>query len=174
MWENRAMRHHLPRIVFGLIFLACLGLDLFAIYYLQEWLGLEPCPMCILQRYAFFAIAALALIGAIWNPRGAALKTVSVLVVVFAIAGGGVAARHSYVQHFPPKVETCGTDLEGIINTLPLGEAFPKIFQGTGSCSAITWKLLGLSIPEWALVWFAIFALAAIWVGFVRERRRAR
>jgi len=168
------MRHHLPRIVFGLIFLACLGLDLFAIYYLQEWLGLEPCPMCILQRYAFFAIAALALVGAIWNPRGAALKTVSVLVVVCAIAGGGVAARHSYVQHFPPKVETCGTDLEGIINTLPLGEAFPKIFQGTGSCSAITWKLLGLSIPEWALVWFAIFALAAIWVGFVRERRLAR
>lgn len=162
---------HLPRIVFALVFVACLGLDLFAIYYLQEWLGLEPCPMCVLQRYAFFAIAGVALIGAIWNPRGAALKTLCVLTLVFAIAGGAVAVRHSYVQHFPPKVETCGTDLEGMINTLPLGEAFPKIFQGTGSCSAVTWKFLGLSIPEWGIVWFAIFAIAAIWLGFVRERR---
>ena len=168
------MQRHLPRIVFAFIFLACLGLDLFAIYYLQEWLGLEPCPMCILQRYAFFAIAAAALIGALWNPRGAALKTLAVIVVVFALAGGAVAVRHSYVQHFPPQVETCGTDLEGIINTLPLGEAFPKIFQGTGSCSAVTWKLLGLSIPEWGIAWFLVFAALATWLGFVRERRRAR
>ena len=168
------MQRHLPRIVFGLIFVACIGLDLFAIYYLQEWLGLEPCPMCILQRYAFFAIAGAALIGALWNPRGAALKTLAVLVLVFAIAGGAVAVRHSYVQHYPPQVETCGTDLEGIINTLPLGEAFPKIFQGTGSCSAVTWKLLGLSIPEWGIVWFLIFAALATWLGFVRERRAVR
>lgn len=165
---------HVPRIAFAAIFLACIGLDLFAIYYLQEWLGLEPCPMCILQRYAFFAIAGLALVAAIWNPRGAALKTLAVLVVVFAIAGAGVAIRHSWLQHFPPKQETCGTDLEGMINTLPLGEVFPKIFQGTGSCSAVTWRLLGLSIPEWALVWYVIFAFTAAWVAFVREPRLRR
>jgi disulfide bond formation protein DsbB len=168
------MQRHLPRIVFGLIFLAAVGLDLFAIYYLQEWLGLEPCPMCILQRYAFFAIAGIALVAAIWNPRGAALRTLGVLLAIFALAGAGVAIRHSYLQHFPPKQETCGTDLEGLLNTLPLGEAFPKIFQGTGSCSAVTWKFLGLSIPEWAIVWFVGFAAVALWLAFVRERRRAQ
>jgi disulfide bond formation protein DsbB len=173
MWENRAMRQ-LPRLVFAAILAVSIGLDLFAIYYLQEWLGLEPCPMCILQRYAFFGVAGVALIGALWNPRGAALKTLAVLLTVFAIAGAGVAARHSYLQHFPPKQETCGTDLEGLLNTLPLGEAFPKIFQGTGSCSAVTWKLLGLSIPEWAFAWFVVFALTALWLAFVRERRLPR
>jgi disulfide bond formation protein DsbB len=171
MWENRAMQRHLPRIVFAAIFATCIGLDLFAIYYLQEWLGLEPCPMCILQRYAYFAIAGVALVGAIWNPRGKALKTLAALVVLFAILGGGVAARHSYIQHYPPKIESCGTDLEGMINTMPLGEVFPKIFQGTGSCSTISWKFLGLSIPEWGLVWFVIYAAVALWLGFLRKRR---
>jgi len=99
MWENRAMRHHLPRVVFGLIFLACLGLDLFAIYYLQEWLGLEPCPMCILQRYAFFAIAALALVG------------------------GGTAIRQSWLQHNPPISQSCGSDLEFLLENFPLAQA---------------------------------------------------
>ena len=30
-----------------------------------------------------------------------------------------------------------------------------KIFAGTGSCSKVDWKFLGVSIPEWAGVWFA-------------------
>jgi len=173
MWENRAMRQ-IPRLVFAAIFVACLALDLFAIYYLQEWLGLEPCPMCILQRVAFFAIAAVALVGAIWNPRGKALKTLAVLVVLFAVIGAGVAIRHSYLQHFPPRTETCGTDLEYLLNTFSLAEAFPKIFAGTGSCSQVSWKFLGLTIPEWALVWYLIFAASALWLAFVRERRLAR
>jgi len=164
----------IPRLVFAAIFVACLSLDAFAIYYLQEWLGLEPCPMCILQRVAFFAIAATALVGAIWNPRGKALKTLALLIVVFAIAGAGVAIRHSYLQHFPPKTETCGTDLEYLLNTFSLAEAFPKIFAGTGSCSQVSWKFLGLTIPEWGLVWYLIFAASALWLAFFRERRLVR
>jgi disulfide bond formation protein DsbB len=173
MWENRAMRQ-LPRLVFAAIFVACLSLNAYAIYYLQEWVGLEPCPMCILQRIAFFAIAAVALVGAIWNPRGAALKTLAILIVLFALAGAGVAMRHSYLQHFPPKTETCGTDLEFLLNTFSLTEAFPKIFAGTGSCSQVSWKFAGLTIPEWALVWYVGLALASVWLAFVRERRLTR
>jgi disulfide bond formation protein DsbB len=90
-------------------------------------------------------------------------------VAVSAIAGGGVAARHSYLQHFPPKVETCGADLDFIVNTFPLSQALPKIFAGSGSCSKVDWTLLGLSIPEWALVWFAIFAGAALWIAFLHK-----
>jgi protein dithiol:quinone oxidoreductase len=169
MWENHAMRPS-PRIVFAAIFAVCAGLIATAIFYMQEQLGLEPCPMCILQRYAFLAIGIVSLAAAIHGPRGVALKVYGALVVIFAIAGGGVAIRHSYLQHFPPLRETCGTDLEFLLNTFSLSEAFPKIFAGTGSCSKVDWKLLGLSIPEWALVWFAIFVALAIWTAFVRRK----
>ena len=29
--------------------------------------------------------------------------------------------------------------------------------------------MLGLSIPEWALVWFAAFAAASVWIAFMRK-----
>jgi disulfide bond formation protein DsbB len=170
MWENRAMSQ-LPRVLFAGIFAVCAGLTAFAILYLQEYVGLEPCPMCILQRYAFFAIAFIALVAAIHNPRGTALKVYAALVILFAIAGGGVAIRHSYLQHFPPLRETCGTDLDFLLNTFSLGEAFPKIFAGTGSCSKVEWKLIGLSIPEWALVWYAVFIIVVAWLAFFRKPR---
>ena len=154
-----------PRIVFAAIAVACAALVAYAIYYMQEELGLDPCPMCILSRYAFIAIGTVALVAAIHGPRGAALKVYASLVTLFAIAGIGVSVRHSYLQHFPPKMETCGTDLEFLLNALPLSQALPKIFAGTGSCSKVDWKFLGLSIPEWAGLWFALFALLALWAA---------
>jgi disulfide bond formation protein DsbB len=157
-----------PRIVFAAIFLACAGLIAFALY-LQEEVGLEPCPMCILQRYAFIALGLVALAGAIHGPKGLALKLYGGLVALFAIAGGGVAIRHIWVQHFPPKVETCGADLDFLVSSFPLSKALPKIFQGTGSCSAVDWTMLGMSIPEWALVAFAGFAAVSVWAAFLRK-----
>jgi len=156
-----------PRIVFAAIFVACSGLIGLALY-LQEQEGLDPCPMCILQRYAFIALGLVALAAAIHGPRRLALKFYGGLVAVLAIAGAGVAIRHSYVQHFPPQTESCGADLDFLVR-LPLSKALPKIFQGTGSCSTVDWTMLGMSIPEWALVWFAAFAAVSIWIAFLRK-----
>jgi disulfide bond formation protein DsbB len=85
-----------------------------------------------------------------------------------------VAIRHSYLQHFPPKTETCGTDLEFLLSTFSLAEAFPKIFAGTGSCSRVDWKFAGLSIPEWALVWYLAFAASSLWLAFAWRGRAER
>jgi len=157
-----------PRIVFAAIFLACASLIGLALY-LQEEVGLEPCPMCILQRYAFVAIGIVALVGAIHGPRGMTANAYAALVALLALGGGGIAIRHSYLQHFPPKFESCGTDLEFLVNTFPISQALPKIFAGTGSCTKVDWTMLGLSIPEWAIVWFALFIVASAWVALRRE-----
>src|SRR5207237_2620459 len=101
--RKSGMRNRI-RLVFVAIFLACAMLIGIALY-MQEQEGLEPCPMCILQRYAFVAIGAVALVAAIHGPQGMPLRAYSALVVLLAIAGGGVSARHSYLQHFPPKIE---------------------------------------------------------------------
>lgn len=163
-----------PRIVFAFIFIAATALILDAVFYMQDYLGLDPCPMCVLSRYTFTAIAIVALVAAIHGPSRMPAKVYSSIITVLAIAGAGVSIRHSYLQHFPPATESCGADLEFLLNSLPLSQALPKIFSGTGSCSTVHWKFLGLSIPEWALVWFVIFAALAIWTGFVRNRDAAR
>jgi len=157
------------RAVFAAILVGCAAMLAGAIFYFQEQLGLDPCPMCILSRYSFIAIGVVALVGLIHGPRGRAPKVYASLIALFAVVGVGISMRHSYLQHFPPATESCGSDLEFLMNTLPLTQALPKIFAGTGSCSQVDWKMLGLSIPEWALVWFAIFGIAAVWAAFCRQ-----
>jgi protein dithiol:quinone oxidoreductase len=159
-----------PRLVFVAIFLACASLIGFSILILQEKMGLEPCPMCILQRYAFVAVGIVALVAAIHGPtRGFALKLYAVAIALFAMVGGGTAIRHSWLQHNPPKTQSCGQELEFYLQNFPLAQALPKIFAGTGDCAEVQWKFLGLSIPEWALVWFVLLIAAVIWVAFVRK-----
>ena len=158
------------RVIFAFIFAASAALLADAILYMQGELGLDPCPMCILQRYAFVLVGVTALIAAIHGPGALGRKVYSGLIALFAIAGAGVAIRHSYLQHFPPKMETCGSDLGFLVGNFPLTQALPKIFAGTGSCSSIDWKFLGLTIPEWTLVWFVVFAAAAVW-AVVASRR---
>ncbi len=160
------------RAAFIAIAAVCAALLAYGIYYLQEELGLEPCPMCILQRYALIAVGVTALVAGIHGPRAWGVRIYGALIVLFSIAGGGVAIRHSYLQHFPPKFESCGSDLDFLLGNFPLTQALPKIFAGTGSCSKVDWKFLGLSIPEWTLVWFVIFAAVAIWAALAQRRRK--
>jgi disulfide bond formation protein DsbB len=157
-----------PRAVFAAVFVACAGLIAYAIY-MQEEQGLDPCPMCILSRYVFIALGVVCLVAAIHGPRGVMLKVYGALGTLLALVGAGVSIRHSYVQRFPPAIESCGSDLDFLVSNLPLSQALPKIFQGTGSCSLVDWKFLGLSIPEWALVWYLMFAALLIWAAFLRR-----
>ena len=159
------------RAAFAAIFLACAALIGIAMY-MQEQLGLEPCPMCILQRYAFMALGLVALVAAIHGPGVAATKAYSGLVLVFAIAGAGTSMRHSYLQRFPSDTQSCGADLEFLVNNFSLAQAFPKIFAGTGECAKVQWRMLGLSIPEWAFVWFVLFAAVAVWLAVRKSGSR--
>lgn len=162
------MKNLSPRVVFAVVFAFCAGFIAYAIW-LQEEQGLDPCPMCILSRYVFIALGIVCLAAAIHGPRGMMLKAYGALATLLALAGAGVSIRHSYVQRFPPAIESCGSDLDFLVSNLPLSQALPKIFQGTGSCSLVDWRFLGLSIPEWALVWYLLFAVAIVWVVFLRR-----
>ena len=152
------------------IFAICAGLIVFAMV-LQHAMDLEPCPMCILQRYAFIGVAMVALIAAIHDPGGPARWIYSVLIVIFAGTGAGIAARHAWLEHNPPQLFDCGADLGYMVEALPLAEVLPMIFRGTGDCTEVLWRFLGLSIAEWALVWFLILVAAEV---FIATRKPAR
>jgi disulfide bond formation protein DsbB len=159
------------RAFFAAIAAFCLTSVLTAIFYFQGYLGLEPCPLCIVSRMTFMAIGTVAFIAAIHGPVGTGLKVYGGLLAALAATGIGVSARHSWIQHNPPKFESCGADLDFILNTMPLAQALPRIFSGTGSCSKVDWAFLGLSIPEWAgFSYLGILALS-IWMAFVRPGR---
>jgi protein dithiol:quinone oxidoreductase len=145
------------------IFAACAGMLAFAIFYLQGQLYLDPCPMCVLQRYALFAIGIVALIAGVHNPDFRGRRVYAGFIGFFALLGGGVAANHTWVQYFPPENAGCAAgDLHYLVNTFSLAQALPKIFAGSGECSEVKWRFLMLSIPEWGLLWFVAFFLFGV------------
>jgi disulfide bond formation protein DsbB len=158
-----------PRLIYGLIFAACAGLFAFAMY-LQHAEGLEPCPMCILQRYAFLLTGLVALAAVIHDPQRSGRRVYGGLLVLTAGTGAGVAARHVWLEHNPPKIFDCGADLGYMMESFPLAEALPMIFRGTGDCSKVLWRFLGLSIAEWALIWFLLLIAAAVTAALIKPR----
>jgi protein dithiol:quinone oxidoreductase len=162
-----ALRRRLtqPRALFLGVAVAGAAMIGFAIF-LQEVDHLEPCPLCILQRYAFVVVSALALLAAVL-PRLLACIA-AWLGILLALCGAGVGAWHVWLQLHPPAVSACGPSLEYLVGNLPLGRALPRIFQGYGDCTAIEWSFLGLTIPGWSLTWLLVLAL----VLFLAQRRR--
>ena len=126
----------------------------FGILYLQNHLGLEPCPMCIVQRYALIGVIVWCVLGASVNaPRRTVLM--SWLVVITAGFGAFVAARQTWLQWYPPEVVSCGRDFYGMIENFPLQRAVPMIFKGSGDCTKIDWSFLGGSIANWSFLVFS-------------------
>jgi disulfide bond formation protein DsbB len=58
-----------------------------------------------------------------------------------------------------------------MLNSFPLAQVLPKVFKGEGDCAKVTWTFLGLSIPEWALLWFAVLIVAAVATMMFGRRR---
>ncbi|MFT4191004.1 MAG: disulfide bond formation protein B [Comamonas sp.] len=155
------------RRVLAWVFVACVALLGFALY-LQHVVGLEPCPMCIVQRYALIIVGLLAGLFALPKTRGVH-GAGSVLALVGAGFGAFVAARQSFLQWYPPEFASCSRDFYGMIETFPLRRAVPMIFRGSGDCTAIDWTFLGLSIANWSFVAFTVMAVALLFALFKRR-----
>jgi len=158
-----------PRRVLALTALACVAMLAFGLY-LQHVVGLEPCPMCIVQRYALVLVAIAAGVAASFRSRGAHLVGAA-LMVLFSGFGAFVAARQSWLQWNPPEIASCGRDFYGMIETFPLKRAIPMIFRGSGDCTKVDWTFLGLSIANWSFLCFCAIALVALLLA-VRQLRR--
>jgi disulfide bond formation protein DsbB len=149
-----------PRGVLALVCVTCVAMLAFGLY-LQHVVGLEPCPMCIVQRYALLLVALTAGLAALSSGRGVLLLG-SGLLLLFAGFGAFVASRQSWLQWFPPEVASCGRDFYGMIETFPLQRVIPMIFKGSGDCSVIDWTFLGLSIANWSFLSFISISFVAV------------
>ena len=158
-----------PRRTLALIFLACAGMMAFGLY-LQYHLELEPCPMCIVQRYCIIAVGVFALLGAMKPSTAGWWKSFAWLAVLFAGFGAFTAARQSWLQWYPPEFATCGRDFYGMIESYPISRSLPMIFRGSGDCAAIDWTFLGGSIANWSFVAFAAFVVVLLLAIFKAKR----
>ncbi|WP_336362855.1 disulfide bond formation protein B [Halalkalicoccus salilacus] len=102
--------------------------------YFSEVLGLVPCELCWYQRIFMYPLVVVLGVATIEN-RPEVYRTALAL----AIPGAGIAAYHSAIQR--------------------LGEGSCSIGSG---CTTIQYELLGLSIPNMALVAFVLVGLTVL------------
>jgi protein dithiol:quinone oxidoreductase len=133
-------------------FLACVALLGYALYAQYE-LGLEPCPLCIFQRIGVAMLGVVFLIAALHHPKGWGARVYAVLIAIAALVTIGVAGRHLYVQHLPPgTLPSCGAPLEILLKFTPVTQVIRTVLTGSGECSEVTWRFLGLAMPAWVLI----------------------
>jgi disulfide bond formation protein DsbB len=167
----------IPRSVAGLSFrqtaiavtVACAGLLGYG-YYLQYFDGQDPCPLCLLQRGFYYAIGITFVTAAAHGPARLGQRVYAFAGFLLALGGGGVATRQAYLQHLPPEqVPACGPDLFYMLDNFPIARTLQMLLRGSGQCAEVHWRFLGLSIAEWSLVWFALFAVAALYLALRKD-----
>jgi disulfide bond formation protein DsbB len=152
---------------------ACVALLAYALYAQYE-LGLEPCPLCIFQRIAVAALGVVFLIAALHHPRGWGARVYAVLIAVAALMAIGIAGRHVYVQHLPPgTLPACGAPLEVLMKFMSPGALIKKVLSGSGECSEVTWRFLGLAMPAWVLICALVLGAFGVVANASRGRQSA-
>lgn len=151
------------RLVLLLIFLICVSAIGYALY-LQLVINLLPCPLCIAQRITYWLVGLTALFAFIHNSRGLSRQIYYSLVAIFSLIGALLALRHSWLVRYPEAFE-CGISAEEeFLNTLPISNWWPTMFEANGDCTDVKWEFMSLTIPDWSAIFFILFFVAAVYI----------
>ena len=137
----------------------CFASVLFAIVFLQRFLGLPPCPICVLDRYLLVAIGVvnigLVLTSHSWRSW---LLSANGLLVILALL---LSARHVYLELAPVSTSALSCFPSASANSLLY--QLTAAFSEASSCALITWQLFGLTLAQQTFLLF--IALFSIWLG---------
>lgn len=148
------------RLLAGVI-AAAAGAMMAVALYMQHVMGLEPCPLCMMQRIWVSVAGVIALLGFLHGPQRTGQRSYASLTLLACLIGGGFSIRQLYLQSLPPdRVPACGPGLEYMLQTFPFKDVLRAMVSGTGDCAKVDWSLFGISIAGYMLLGF--LALAAI------------
>lgn len=126
---------------------------------MQYVFDLEPCPLCLVQRFFFLSIG-MAYIGIfVVKLRLSRLAHgIYLIPMLFGLIGLIFAGRHVWLQYLPKEaLPGCIPSLSYILDAFPILDAIGRIFEGSADCGDIVWTLLGLSIPEQSAILFVFY-----------------
>ena len=143
---------------------------------LQYGLGLQPCPLCLEQRYAYYFAIPLAVMVILGDHFGASRKVL--LAALIAIALGMLWNAYLGVYHSGVEWRWWAGPQEcsGALDDLGSAGGLLKQLQSISvvRCDEAAWRFLGLSLAGYnALISLALAAVAA-WGAAMEWRTRAK
>ncbi len=131
----------------------------FAFQYLG---GLEPCALCLWQRWPHAAAIVIGLVVLVTGWRGLAW-----LGALAALATAGIGLFHVGVEQlWWEGLATCTAGSIAGISTADLLNPAADVAAPV-RCDAIAWSMLGISMAGWNMI--ASLGLAALWVTAARK-----
>ncbi|UVJ44194.1 disulfide bond formation protein B [Pseudomonas sp. LS1212] len=150
------------RSLFFLAFMASL-LVMGGVLYLEFGVGLQPCPLCLVQRFFLVAFGAVCLAAFIHAPGRAGQHVYWGLAVTCALLGALAASRQVWLQSGTQAPQaSCQPPLGQMLRSMPFNEVAETLLLGTPDCVRIKWTLLQMSLAEWSLLAFAGMAVFAL------------
>lgn len=133
-------------------------------FYAQYADGLEPCNLCLYQRYPFAIVAGLGLIGLFIEGDSVKRALIGLSGLVF-LSGAAIAIYHVGVeQHWWASAVCGGTlDASGSLTT----DQFMAQLQGAPiekACDDVDWTFLGLSMATWNVAFSGILGMICLWL----------
>lgn len=140
-------------------------------YYLQIVVGMQPCLLCLLQRWFVLLTGIVLLIAAKYGTSHVASQrifpTIGFIVTVLGMIAAG---RQVWLEHQPVNDQAiCAPGIEYLLQTAPLSELFKQMLLGSTDCATVAWRFLGLSMPTWTLFFFVLLAMVCIWQFFRKD-----
>jgi len=134
--------------------------------------GYAPCPLCLMQRWAYYASIPLLFVAMALVAENARLSGFLFFLVALAfLANAGLGVYHSGVEwKFWPGPDTCGT-----AQALPTSAA--DLLSGMANqtvvrCDEAAWRLFGLSMAGWNVIASMLAFTMAIKAAFLAASSR--
>ncbi len=129
----------------ALLLLAFLAADILLVVFVLQYIAdLQPCRMCIWQRWPFAVLIFAGLAGAFWKPRLVLGLAVPLLLLSAGLAGYHVAVEQGWLA-LPAGCAAGG-------EATSVEELKALLAKAPPSCDQVSFTLLGLSLAGWNLV----------------------
>jgi len=157
-----------PTRVALLLGMTCAGL-VCASFYVQHVLDVEPCPLCIIQRFTYLTLAVVFLVAALAQSGGSLQRGLLWFGALLTLGGLSVAGYQTNLQLQPPTIAaSCSASLSYMLETLSVTDVLAQLLHAKGDCSDTSFKVLGLTLAQGSLLIFTGFTLV---LGAVLFRR---
>ena len=143
-----------PRLLAGLLGFAS-AVCLATAFWFQHVAGLEPCSLCIDQRWAHGASIAVAAVSVVLMTPGRAAVLLAVLALAF-LAGTAIAAWHVMVEWHWVASPGCSTPEFGEMSI----DSFLSI--EVVPCDEVVWSMAGVSMAGWNAIVSLLLAAVTI------------
>jgi disulfide bond formation protein DsbB len=132
-------------------------------WFFQYGLGIQPCPMCLEQRYAYYLVIVLGALLAFAAPRLPRVVVIALLAVLALAAFGNsiFGAFHAGVEwKFWEGPATCSGPLQDLGSAGNLLQRLDTV--KVVRCDEVQWRFLGLSLAGYNFLISGLMGLVAL------------